>query len=67
MSTLSPLEEFLVVYNQPGPLRVMDQEGRIWQAYKHYEDIPNWGPHIATVLARLSPEDAGEELRQREA
>ena len=47
-------QEFLLVFNQPGPIRVIDQQGTIWQAYRKVEDIPNLksGPPIATVRAR---------------
>jgi hypothetical protein len=47
-------QEFFVVWNQPGPIQVVDLQGVIWQAYRRVADIPNLavGPHIATVRAR---------------
>ena len=47
-------QDFFVVFNQPGPIRVIDEKGTIWQVYRKAADIPNLksGPHIATVRAR---------------
>ena len=47
-------KEFFVVWKQPGPIRVIDEHGTIWQAYRNVEDIPNLktGPHMATIRAR---------------
>jgi hypothetical protein len=48
------MSTWFVVFNQPGPVRVIDENGTIWQAYRRAADIPNLnlGPHIATVRAR---------------
>lgn len=55
-------QRFLVVWNQPGPLKVMDEKGTIWMAYKEAKDIPNLnrGPHIAELWGRLVPEPRAE-------
>jgi hypothetical protein len=47
-------QEFIVVFNQPGPIQVMDHHGTIWQAYRQVADIPNLksGPHLARIRAR---------------